>query len=57
MGVISTLYISAHKASELNEILNKDLQSVSERVITNKLVLNTTKNIVFGSKHSLSLKS
>ena len=51
----STLYMSAHKARELTGILNKVLQSVSEWVIINKQVLNTskTKSIVFGSKHSL----
>jgi hypothetical protein len=54
----STLYMSAPNASELTEILTKELQSVSEWVINNKLVLNTskTKSIVFGSKHSLSAK-
>ena len=54
----STLYMSAPKASELTEILNKELQSVPEWVINNKWVLNTsqTKGIVFGSKHSLRPK-
>ena len=51
----STLYMSAPKVSELTEILNKELPSVSEWVINNKLVLNTskTKISVFGSKHCL----
>ena len=42
--------MSAPKASELTEMLNKELQSVSEWVIINKLVLDTskTKSIVFG---------
>jgi hypothetical protein len=44
--------MSAPNASELTEIINKVLQSVSEWAIKNKLVLNTskTKSIVFGSK-------
>jgi hypothetical protein len=44
------------QASELTETLGKEL--VSEWVINNKLVLNTTKpkSIVFGSKYSLRLK-
>jgi hypothetical protein len=51
----STLYMSAPLASELTKNINKEFQSVSQRVINNILVLNTstTKNIVFGSKHSL----
>ena len=49
----STLYMSAPEASELTEIPNKDLQSVSEWVINNKLFLNTSKTILFGSKRSL----
>ena len=47
-----TLYMAAHKASELTEILNKEVQAVSECMINNKLVLNTSKteSIVFGFK-------
>ena len=53
-----TLYTSAPTASEFIETLSKELQSVSEWVINNKLVLNTfkTKSIVFGSMHSLRPK-
>jgi hypothetical protein len=50
--------MSAHKASELTDIKNKALQSISEWVIINQLVLNTSKkkSIVFGSKRSLRPK-
>ena len=47
--------MSAPKASGLTDILNKELQSVSEWVINNELVFNTSKpkSIVFGPEHSL----
>jgi hypothetical protein len=53
-----TLYTSTTTASELTESLSKVLQSVSEWVINNKLVLSAseTKSIVFGSKHPLRPK-
>jgi hypothetical protein len=53
----STLYTSATTVSEITPTLNKVLQSVSEWVVRNKLVLNIskTKSIVFGANHSLNL--
>jgi hypothetical protein len=53
-----TLYTSAPTARDLTETLSEELQSVSEWVIKNKLVLNTykTKSIVFASKRSLRPK-
>ena len=52
----STIYPSATTANEVTETLNEELQSVLERVASNKLVLNisNTKSIVFGTNHSLS---
>ena len=54
----STLYTSATAATEMTATLNKELQLVSEWVARNKLALNIckTKNIVFGTKHSLNPK-
>ena len=54
----STLYMTAPKGSELTDILNRKLWSVSEWVINSKLVLITskTKSIVYGSKLSLRPK-
>ena len=48
----SSIYTSATTA---NETINKELQSDLEWVASNKLVLNIskTKNIVFGTNHSL----
>ena len=53
-----TLYTSATTATEMIATLNKELQLVSERVASNKLALNISKNksIVFGAKHSLDPK-
>jgi hypothetical protein len=50
----STIYVSATKANEVTETLNKVLQSVLEWVAGNKLVLNIskTKSIVFDTNHS-----
>jgi hypothetical protein len=50
--------MSATIASEITATLNKDLQSVSEWVARNKLVLNISKSksIVFGTNHSLNPK-
>jgi hypothetical protein len=52
-----TIYVSATKASEVTETLNKELQSGLERVDSNKLVLDIskTKIIVFGTNHSQAL--
>jgi hypothetical protein len=54
----STLYTSATTASEITATLNKELQSVSEWVARNKIVLNIsqTKSIVLGRNHSLNPK-
>jgi hypothetical protein len=54
----STLYTSVTTASEITATLNKELQSVSELVARNKLVLNIskTKSILFGTNHSLNPK-
>jgi hypothetical protein len=54
----STLYMSAITACEFTATLNEELQSVSEWVARNKLVLNIskTKSIVFGTNHSLNPK-
>ena len=51
-----TTYASLATANEVTENLNKDLQSVSEWVTSNKLVLNIskTKRIVFGTNHSVN---
>ena len=52
----SKIYMSAPKANELTEILNKELQTVSEWVIHKKLVLNTVhqkvKALYLVPKHS-----
>ena len=54
----NSLYTSATTASEIPAMLSKELQLVSEWVARNKLVLNIskTKNIVFGTNHSLNAK-
>ena len=52
----STLSTSATTSIEMTATLNKKLQLVSECVARNKLVLNISKGIVFGTNHSLSPK-
>jgi hypothetical protein len=51
----STIYVSATTANEVNETL-KELQSVLEWVVRNKLVLNISKttSIVYGTDNFLS---
>ncbi len=50
-----TLHKSADSIKELNDMLQSDLESVSDWVDKNKLVLNVSKteSILFGSKHAL----
>ena len=52
----STLYTSATTTTEMTATLNKELQLVSEWVARNKLALNISKSIVFGTNHSLNPK-
>ena len=52
----STLYTSVTTATEKTATLNKELQFVSEWVARNKLVLNLSKSIVFGTNPSLNPK-
>jgi hypothetical protein len=54
----STLCTSATTANEVTATLFKELQSVLERVASNKLVLNIskTKGIIFGTNHSLHFR-
>ena len=51
----STLYYAAPSCSELNDVLNKELQVLQDWISCNKLVLNIpkTKSILIGSRHKL----
>jgi len=49
-------YYAAPSSSELNDVLNKELQVLHDWIACNKLVLNIpkTKSILIGSRHTLS---
>ena len=49
-------YYAAPSSSELNDVLNKELQVLHDWIACNKLVLNIpkTKSILIGSRHKLS---